>query len=496
MRESRMDQNQMPLCDILAQYEKEQRIRLSMPGHKGGFAKDHPLVASWGAAVFQWDVTELAMTDQLYHAQGCLKDAQVCVAELLGCKKAFFLVNGASAGLMAGIFSAVKSGERVLVPRNAHGCIWRGIALAGGEAVVLPVAVEETLQIPLGIDIEQLEETIVTYDIKAMIAIYPTYHGLMIDIAGVIDVCHKHGVKLIVDMAHGGHLPFLGKNFADPVALGADIVVQGWHKTMGSLTQTGIACVQNESLPFGESLLYFQSTSPSYLLMASLDSARWLWAKEGERLGAALCDWGKEFAAAIDGLSGWQVTKEEDFPAPVVAKDPTRVLIANQFGLSGFTVAERLSQLGLDVEMAEWNMVTVILALGDLRQKERILSSVIAALKQISLEKEKQTTAVFSIEKTEKTEKIREKNTWQQRVEVLPALPRGLKRKKVSLDEAAGSKAAEMLSLYPPGVPLLFPGQEILSQHIDVVKEMLAMGGVVQGCEQGCLWVFLEEENM
>lgn len=488
MKKQQEQQKNLPLCAVLAQYEKEHRVRLSMPGHKGGQINT-PLTQAWGDSLWQWDVTELAMTDQLYHAQGCLQEAQQLLADFLGAKQGFFLVNGASAGLEAGILSIVRPGERILVPRNAHGSIWRGISLAGAEAVVMPVAVENTWQIPLGIDVSQVEAVIKEYNVKAMVAVYPTYHGLYGDMVSLVALCKAYHVKLLVDMAHGSHLPFLPGNIPNPIALGADIVVQGWHKTMGSMTQTAVAAVQNETLSFGKNLLYFQSTSPSYPLLASLDAARGLWAVRGHEIGVALACWAEELTGAIGQVKGWHILKATDFPMPVIGKDCTKILLVNDFGLSGFSVAEQLGNVGIDVEMAEDAMVTMILALGDLCQKEKIKQRLVIALTQIS---ERQNA--------KKRMMPQEKNLSsylpQQAVTVLaPRTWWSLSGVQVPSRKAVGCVAARMVSLYPPGIPLILAGEEITDAAVDLLEKLLLAGGSVQGYDDGYLTVLAEPDK-
>ncbi|MCI8335558.1 MAG: aminotransferase class I/II-fold pyridoxal phosphate-dependent enzyme [Peptococcaceae bacterium] len=477
-----LDQSRLPLCDVLTQYAKEDRVRLSMPGHKGGHI-DTPLTKAWGAALWQWDVTELAMTDQLYHAQGCLLEAQQLLADFLGAEQAFFLVNGASAGLMAGILSVIKPGERILVPRNAHGSIWRGVALAGAEAVVMPVGIDETWQIPLGIDVNQVETVIKAYAVKAMVVVYPTYHGLYGDMAALISICKKYQVKLVVDMAHGGHLPFLPGRIPNPIELGADIVIQGWHKTMGSMTQTAVAAVQNETLTFGQNLLYFQSTSPSYPLMSSLDGARALWAVKGCQFGQDLAVWAAEFTQAIHQVTGWRTLDSKDFAGPVWGKDCTKILLVNDFGLSGFVVADYLSEMGIDVEMAEEALVTIILAIGDLPQKERIISRVTAALEQIRHKQQGVSVRenhLAAFLPSQEVAVLAPRPWWSMSCELVP------------YGEAIGMVAAEMVSLYPPGIPLLLPGQEITEKEIAILEQMILAGGSVQGCDNGVIRVLTE----
>ncbi len=488
MKKQLEQQEKLPLCDVLAQYEKEHRLRLSMPGHKGG-KTDTPLTQAWGHSIWQWDVTELAMTDQLYHAQGCLLEAQQLLADFLGGKQAFFLVNGASAGLMAGILSVVRPGERILIPRNAHGSIWRGVSLAGAEAVVMPVSVDDTWQIPLGVDVSQLEAVIKDYGVTAMVAIYPTYHGLYGDMDALVALCKQYGVRLLVDMAHGSHLPFLPGAIPNPIALGADIVIQGWHKTMGSMTQTAVAVVQDETLPFGKNLLYFQSTSPSYPLMASLDAVRGLWAEKGDVLGRSLAAWAEELTLAIRQLDGWRILEVVDFQLPVVGKDCTRILLANELGLSGFAVSEQLEKAGIDVEMAEATLVTMILAIGDLCQKDEIKERLVAALIQIN-----------EMQKMQKCEPPYQGGltSFLPQQEVVALMPQpwwSLSSVRVPCRTAIGRIAAEMVSLYPPGIPLILAGEVITKAAIDLLEKLILVGGNIQGYDDGSLAVLAASDE-
>ncbi len=456
-----------PLLEALINHNKQRQQPWHIPAHKG-------LGKNWlnpiEGKTLALDKTELLGLDDLHDPHGVIAAAQREMAGLCGCQQAYFLVNGASVGLQAAILASTKPGDKVLVPRNAHKSIWAGLALAQAEPVWLPVTYDPVWQIPLGITEESLAQAIAANPTaKTAIFVHPTYHGLAGQINNLVNMAKKANITTIVDESHGAHFAFMGD--PPPAAFSQpSIIVQGWHKTMGSLTQSAVLLQNDQTLPIQAALNMLQSSSPSYLLMASLDATRAYWQDEGKELGQKLLVLSQFAEAKLSQIDGLICLTKKDFPPPVVAKDQTRLLLASQTGTKGWVLAEALAKEGVIAEMADNYIVTMVLSLADSQKSiEALAKSCQRVVKKLPagspIAKQQLQSLPWSLPV----------------VKILPAQTRAYELAAIPINEAAGKIAGGIIAPYPPGIPLLAPGELITPYILEILKNIIKGGGKVQG---------------
>ncbi len=271
-----MDQNRMPLVEALQQFREEAPAYFRIPGHRFERGLDETLNEKSSLAAY--DLSEAEGLDDLHHAEGVIAEAQKLAAETWKAKKTFFLVNGTTCGNEAMVLSSVKEGEKIIVPRNVHKSVLMGLILSGATPVYVMPEYSTKWQMWGGVTPETIEKAFAeTPDAKAVLLVSPTYYGLCSDLQAIAEICHCHNAALLVDEAHGSHLYFSEQLPLGALESGADACAQSIHKTAGSFTQSSFLSLGSGRLDearVAANLQMVQSTSPSYLLMASLDAAR------------------------------------------------------------------------------------------------------------------------------------------------------------------------------------------------------------------------------
>lgn len=449
-----------------------------MPGHKGGNHAPPQLIELLGEKAFLADLTEVAGLDNLHNPQGVIREAQKLAAACFGAKATFFLVNGASAGIQAALLSLCRSGDVVIAPRNAHLSFLNGLILSG--AVPAYAETEYTDQgIPLPLSARALEKAIGQYpQARVVFLVSPTYEGLCINYAELLPVAKAAGLKVIVDEAHGAHFYF-NHHFPRPaLAYGADMVIHGSHKTLGSLTQTGMLHVTDlgDADKVQKALSLVQSTSPSYLLMASLDGARAHLEQQGQELLSTLVAMCEQVRREINCLPGyWCLARDHLQAWPQLGYDPTKLVIGSLEGLSGYQLEEKLNLYNIDLEMARSGYVLALAGLGDNKEN---LAHLVKALKEIG-------------------ERGDLKGSENYTRDILPfSLPPVVLSpreayfagyREVDLLEAAGELSGEMIAPYPPGIPLICPGERFTSEIIEYIQKLRKQQSKWQGSADATL---------
>ena len=280
-----MNQNRTPLLDAIVEYTKERPAYFKIPGHR--YEKGiSPRWKQWtGDGIFRFDLTEAEGLDDLHCPEGVIKEAQELAAEVFQAQKTYFLVNGTTCGNEAMVLTCAGEGEKIMVPRNAHKSVLMGLILSGVEPIYLMPRMDEKTGLCGCIAPEDVEEGFRKHpDCKGVFLVSPTYYGVCSDIRKISEICHRHHGILMVDEAHGGHLYFGKEGSAagmlprGAILQGADMCAQSMHKVTGSLGQSSLLHVGSDRVDIGKlegNLHLVQSTSPSYLLMTSLDAARY-----------------------------------------------------------------------------------------------------------------------------------------------------------------------------------------------------------------------------
>jgi len=429
------------LYDALSAYSRTGAVPLHMPGHKR-----RPEDYLVGAAL---DITEIDGFDNLHQPEGLLRDAMAYAAGVWGAEHSAFCVNGSTGGILSAIHACAGRGEKILVARNCHKSVWHAIELCRLTPVVLTPPMVEDTGIFASIPPKMVEDALQREENVALVVITsPTYEGVISDIAGISAAAHRHGVPVLVDEAHGAHLGF-GPFPLGAVRAGADIVIQSLHKTLPSLTQTAIAHVQGDLVEFGAFLRsknIFETSSPSYLLMASCDGCAHLLAERPAQIEAwyaMLAD----FSAQMQALRHLRLLYPTDSPA-VFSADPSKLIVSVRgTDMTGPALLDRLRrEFGIELEMASAGYALAMTGLGTVPEH---LDAFAGALLAIDA-----TCRTLPADKPIDTPPV-------PHLSLRPADAISAPQADCPLHAAEGKIAAGYLWAYPPGIPLILPGQRI-----------------------------------
>lgn len=476
-----MEQARTPLYTQLLLHNEKQSISLHVPGHKNGINLPKEYANKFGE-ILKLDVTELTDLDDLHFPEGVILESQQLLAKLYGVKKSFFLVNGSTVGNLAMILSVIAENDQLLVQRNCHKSIINGLQLAKANPIFLSPEYDEDWRVAGGISLETVEMAIRRYpDVKAILLTYPTYYGMVYDLKKIIQLAHTHGIPVLVDEAHGAHF-IAGAPFPpSAVALEADVVVQSAHKTLPALTMGSFLHINSDRVSIEaikKNLQLLQSSSPSYPIMASLDVARSYLGTFTAEDKEILQEQVSIFRRALSSISGIKVLSY-----PENQGDALKVTIQSTSLLTGFELQKRLEKVGVYSEMADPVNVLMVLPLLKLNQTfpfEEIINRIGLALDDITSVEQREIRSLIQKVKISKLELSYIEI--QKRVQI-----------KVDLAEAVGSIAAEMITPYPPGIPLLFPGEIITIEDIATINELINLGARFQGgdtLKEGMIYIY------
>ena len=466
----------MPIMEALLEYQRQQTISFHVPGHKHGVGLPN-LTSIWGETIFGHDLTIMPDMDSIYKPHGIIADAQRLAADAFGADHAFFMVNGTTSAIQGMLMAALDPGDKVIVPRNVHKSIVSGLILSGAEPIYVQPPVDDYLGIVRGMIAENVRQALREYpETKAIFTINTTYYGMSPELEQICELAHEHGIPVLVDEAHGAHLVFHPLLPISGTEAGADAVASSTHKLVGSLTQSSMLLTQGphlDPLEVKSTLNLTQTTSPSYLLLASLDAARQHMVLHGQELlteAMNLANWARhEINWNIPGLYvyGNDMVGMPGCPA----YDPTKLVISvRSLGVSGFEV-ERILRQGfhIQVDLSDLYNVLAIVTYADSKETVR---SLVEALRQIA--------SRF------KPRDVREEKITLPPIPPLAYLPREAyfsETRKMPLNQAAGRIVAEMLMAYPPGIPLITPGETLTQEIIDYVIEIKEQDAHIYGTE-------------
>lgn len=451
-----------PLVDALLAYEKENVVPFDVPGHKRGKG-NRELSTLFGERLTSLDVNSMKCLDYINHPVSVIKESESLLAKLYASEEAFFLVNGTTAGVQAMILSACQPGEKIIMPRNVHKSAMNGLILSGAIPIYLTPDFDEEMGISLNITLNQVEKIVETEGgIKAIFLINPTYFGIACELKTIVDYCKERDILVIVDEAHGAHLPFSEELPMSAMEAGADMSAISLHKTGGSMTQSSALLLKSETIDHDtvrQAINLTQTTSASYILMASLDLAR-----------AELAENGVETFKNVLRLSRYardEINKIEGFYAYGKSKinqssfydfDETKLVI-NPTGLkmSGFELYDCLREkYKIQMELGELFTTVAIISVGDTREA---IDRLIDALKDISDDNGCGVTS-GAFKKMPP-------------IGALVLSPRDAfyaKKEVVSLEDSNGRIAGESIMIYPPGIPIIALGEIISEEVIQYIR--------------------------
>lgn len=485
----------MPVLEALYEYQKKDPAYFQIPGHRYERGVNPALSEAWGKDVFRFDLTESEGLDDLHDPRGVILQAQVLAAELYGADRTWFLVNGTTCGNEAMILAAVKPGEKIIAARNVHKSVLSGMILAGAVPVWISPQEVKGSGISGSISPDAVEEAFCREPgAKALILTDPTYYGVCSDLNTIAGICHGHNAYLLVDEAHGSHFYFSDRCPKGALELGADLCAQSIHKTQAGLTQASMLHFRNNGTDppddiirrIGEALKLVMSSSPSYLLMASLDCARQDMALHGrEHLSRALY-LADLLKSGLKKISGITLTENAE---GIFGTDPLRVVIsAAEAGISGYELRSRLFREGIATELADPENVVSVVTWGN--TEEEISRFLAGAEKCVAAPEGK------LVECTSRHTDIRKTCSGIPAVPAasmccrIPAVPAAAMTPRDAfyaeteirpLDAAAGCVSADMAVPYPPGIPVLCPGEIITEEIISFLLKRHDDGAAIHG---------------
>ncbi|MGV3467126.1 MAG: aminotransferase class I/II-fold pyridoxal phosphate-dependent enzyme [Heyndrickxia sp.] len=460
-----MNQNRIPLYEAVMHFKEKHPKSYHVPGHKNGllYEKINP---EW-ARFLQFDVTELNGLDDLHAPEGPIKEAQQLLSSLYRTRKSYFLVNGSTVGNVASILASFKKGDYVLVQRNCHKSVLNALSMANVIPIFLSPKVDEELCIGLEINPSKVRSAFKSYpNLKGCILTYPNYYGFTYNLKEIMDIVHQENGLVIVDEAHGPHFQ-IGSPFPESaVTLGADIVIHSAHKmlpamTMGSYLHINSERVSVERIEFYLGML--QSSSPSYPIMVSLDIARHYIGNFTKQDLEYTLSVRNQFVSRLATINNLSVKTRS-------GQDPLKVLVTYE-GYSGFELQEILEEEGIFTELADQYHVVFVLPLlkqGIKYPYNDTLENILAALKK--------RTPNIPMEKMvyKNSEELAPLCMTYEEMEYKEV-------ENVAMKDAIHRISAKMITPYPPGIPLLLPGEKIKKEQIEILLQLLELNAKFQG---------------
>ncbi|MCD8090428.1 MAG: PLP-dependent transferase [Clostridiales bacterium] len=421
-----------------------------MPGHKRNFKL-------FKNQAFKLDFTEINGTDDLHHPTEILKERMELAAEIYGSKKTCYLINGSTCGLLAAVSACTKPGETLLMARNCHKSVYNAVFLRNlrPEYIYPPITSEG---ISGGISPGDVETALIKTGAKAFVMVSPTYEGIVSDIRAISGVCRKHGCVLIVDEAHGAHFGFYEGFPQSAVGLGADIVIQSLHKTLPSLTQTALLHICTDTADSAETERYlsiYQSSSPSYILLSSIDSCiEYMKNNEGKK---AMESYFKLLTSFREKNRGQIMGREIIGSGNVFDADPSKIVI-----WGGRETAAALKAFDLEPEMENLFYTLVLTSIGDTREGFDRLSKAISGLPP------KKTSPKFE-------------KTFSSPLRLTPYEACLREGEELTLNESTGKISKTAAYIYPSGIPIINTGEEITPEAVSLIKQYKQKGFDVRG---------------
>lgn len=478
--------HEFPLLDKISFILNHKLSGFHTPGHQEGHGITRELTRIFQEGGLKLDLTELPGLDNLKKPEGCLKESQGLAARLFGACKTFFLVNGSTIGLQAALLASGKPDNKVILSRQAHVSILNGMVLSGTIPVPLAVNIDEKWGIPLGLRPDDLRQFLKHGSTcKTMVLTQPNYQGVAADAFEIKKICNEQGILLITDEAHGAHLFFQNELPVSSQKAGADIVVQSTHKTLSAFTQASMLHVNNKAFkkPVEDALDLLQTSSPSYLLLASLDAVQGQMRAMGRDIVSNTIELARQLRRKIQKIKGYQIfdagLKNEIFQDPVKI-----VLSAAELGLTGWELADILCRkYGVFVEFSDYYYVLFLITPG---HRSEDMALLLKALKDIALfeSKSKQINCdkYVSLYKEDEPVVLSPRQVYYQTKE------------EVQTGQAIGRIAGKPLTVYPPGIPLVWPGQVLKEEHLECITWSKRQGLPVQGLTEKDMITVVKED--
>ncbi|MGB8002288.1 MAG: aminotransferase class I/II-fold pyridoxal phosphate-dependent enzyme [Anaerobacillus sp.] len=473
-----------PLYSALMSWRKQKPVSFHVPGHKNGAVfSSHWRADELYKDILSIDATELTGLDDLHEANGPIRQSERLTADLYKSVESRFLVGGSTAGNLAMIMAVCSEGDLVFVQKNCHKSVLNGLRLSKARPIFLSPSIETESQVATGITVDLLQRAITRFpEVKAIVLTSPNYYGMTRNLGEIVSLAHHFGIPVLVDEAHGAH--FVNDHYFPKSALehGADVVVHSAHKTLPAMTMGSYMHIGNERFrkSINDYLQIFQSSSPSYPIMASLDLARHYLSSFTDKQLKQIVDEINRFRQQLSDIAGLQVIggKSEAYDGI----DPLKVTIQMR-GLSGYKLAEMLEEEAIYSELADPLNVLLVCPLAN---NSEAFEQTADALKRIAgkmngrqigrrllnvVDDEEITYPAYSFAELETMNRVR--------------LP---------IEESAGLIVGKAVIPYPPGIPVVMPGERLSFEKTRLLQTVLQGGGHLQGMNEDMIEIAIEEE--
>ena len=468
-----LSQENAPIYEALVEFGKKRVVPFDVPGHKRGRGNPE-LTAFLGEKCVGIDVNSMKPLDYLCHPVSVIRDAEILAAEAFGAAHAFLMVGGTTSSVQAMVLSSVKRGEKIILPRNVHKSVMGALVLCGAVPVYVDPLCDDRLGIPLGMRISDVERVMLANpDAKAILVNNPTYYGICSDLKSIVDLAHKNNMLCLVDEAHGTHFYFGDNMPISAMAAGADMAAASMHKSGGSLTQSSFLLI-GSAMSEGhvrQIINLTQTTSGSYLLMSSLDISRRNLALRGKDVYAKVAEMAQYARDEINTIGGYYAFSKELINGESIFDFDVTKLSVNtlNIGLAGIEVYSLLrDEYDIQIEFGDLGNFLAYISVGD---RQRDIERLVSALSEIRRRYGKSGSGMMHQEYIDPI------------VEATPQEAFYAQKESLPIEQTKGRVCSEFVMCYPPGIPILTPGELITTEILDYIKYAKEKGCSLTGSE-------------
>ena len=472
-----LNQERAPIYEALEKFGKMRVVPFDVPGHKRGRGNPE-LTRLLGERCVSMDVNSMKPLDNLCHPVSVIREAEILAAQAFGAAHAFLMVGGTTSAVQSMILTVAKRGEKIILPRNVHRSVMGAMVLCGAVPVYVNPECDHRLGIPLGMSVEAVKKAVEEHpDAKAILVNNPTYYGICSDLRSIVEIAHSHGMLCLADEAHGTHFYFSDELPVSAMAAGADMAAVSMHKSGGSLTQSSLL-LTGPAMHEGyvrQIINLTQTTSGSYLLLSSLDISRRNLALRGEEAFKRVAGLARYARKEINLIGGYYAYSKELINGDSIFDfDETKLSVNTlEVGLAGIEVYDLLrDEYDIQIEFGDLGNILAYLSIGD---RSRDIERLVSALAEIRRRFEKDPAGLMKQEYIDPEVAVSPQDAFYADKESLPIM------------ETAGRICSEFVMCYPPGIPILAPGERITKDILDYIQYAKEKGCSMTGPEDAAI---------
>ncbi|HAN44396.1 MAG TPA: arginine decarboxylase [Ruminococcaceae bacterium] len=469
----KLSQDKVPILEALQELKKQRVVPFDVPGHKRGKG-NRELTDFLGRDCVSVDVNSMKPLDNLCHPVSVIKEAEELAADAFGAAHAFFMVNGTTSAVQAMVLTACKKGDRIILPRNVHRSVINALILCGAIPVYVNPQTNQELGIALGMPLEEVKNAIQMFpEAKAVFVNNPTYYGICSNLKAITELAHQHNMMVLVDEAHGTHFYFGDNLPVSAMAAGADMSSVSMHKSGGSLTQSSFLLTgKNVNANYVRQIINLtQTTSGSYLLLSSLDISRRNLALKGKQIFKKVAEMAQYARDEINAIGDYYAYSRELVNGDSIFDFDVTKLSVNTLntGLAGIEVYDILrDEYDIQIEFGDIGNILAYISVGD---REKDIERLVSAMSEIKRIYKKDKAGMLNHEYI------------TPKVVLAPQKAFYAEKQSLKISESAGNVCTEFVMCYPPGIPILAPGEEITKEIIDYIAYAKAKGCFLTGPE-------------